>query len=336
MHLVLAAADSGAELARELSEAFPGHSRELRAGMFACDLRPEVPIAFPHLAFARQVLPQAREVEAPSIRTWANLVVEEVVGVLPDHAPWALHVFPFEQAAGARRVGARAWHTRARAGKPLPLREEPARSLVGHERCRLIREAVSELLQKRRRHLLRSLRRQEEPFAPDEALAQLVLSSPEQGFFSLAKAPLPFEQRHVLSHFSGGEVALARDKEAPSRAFAKLVEAEARLGRRISAGETCVDLGAAPGSWTYVAVQRGARVTAVDRAELRADLAQHANVRFQRGDAFRYEPPKAVDWLLCDVIASAERSAELVLTWLRQRWCRRFVVTLKVSGADGD
>ena len=31
------------------------------------------------------------------------------------------------------------------------------------------------------------------------------------------------------------------------------------------------------------------------------------------------------------MIASAERSAELISTWLRQRWCHHFVVTLKVS-----
>jgi 23S rRNA C2498 (ribose-2'-O)-methylase RlmM len=53
---------------------------------------------------------------------------------------------------------------------------------------------------------------------------------------------------------------IAADKATPSRAYAKLVEAKLRLGRAIRAGETCVDLGASPGSWTYVAVTRGARV----------------------------------------------------------------------------
>ncbi|HEY3500422.1 MAG TPA: SAM-dependent methyltransferase, partial [Polyangiaceae bacterium] len=92
-----------------------------------------------------------------------------------------------------------------------------------------------------------------------------------------------------------------------------------------------VDLGASPGSWTYVCVQRGALVTAVDRSELRADLMRHPNVRFQRGDAFRFEPKQPVSWLVCDVIARAERSAELLSRWLRERWCRHFVVTLKID-----
>jgi 23S rRNA (cytidine2498-2'-O)-methyltransferase len=38
-----------------------------------------------------------------------------------------------------------------------------------------------------------------------------------------------------------------------------------------------------------------------------------------------------VDWLLCDVIAAPERSAVLLLEWLRRGWCRQFVVTLKVG-----
>jgi len=106
---------------------------------------------------------------------------------------------------------------------------------------------------------------------------------------------------------------------------ARSCQAQATI--RVALGET-FSLG-----WTYVAVRRGARVTAVDRADLREDLMQHRNVRFERGDAFRFEPTSPVDWLLCDVIASAERSAERLLEWLRRKWCRHFVVTLKVDHA---
>jgi 23S rRNA (cytidine2498-2'-O)-methyltransferase len=298
--------------------------------MFACDAPLAATTALPRLAFARQLVPAAREVKAASIRAWASLLVDAVAGVLPDHQRWSLHVYPFDQPLPSSRMGARAWHTRARTGQPL-LPHPRATSGAGHTRCRLVRETVVELLQKRRRHLVRYLRQDEGRFVEDEALVQLVLTSPEQGFLSIAPAPLPFEQRHLLSCFAGGQVAQATDKQAPSRAFAKLVEAESRLGRRIAAGDTCVDLGASPGSWTYLAARRGARVTAVDRAELRPDLMQHPNVRFQQGDAFRFQPALPVDWLLCDVIAAAERSAELLLHWLRKRWCQHFVVTLKVD-----
>jgi 23S rRNA (cytidine2498-2'-O)-methyltransferase len=199
----------------------------------------------------------------------------------------------------------------------------------------LIREALLDLLQRKRRHLLRRLRAEPGPFAAEDSLVQLLLTGPEAGYLSVARAPMPFEQRHLISPFGKGEAPGASDKLAPSRAFAKLVEAELRLGRRIQAGETCVDLGAAPGSWTYVAVQRGARVLAVDPSPLREDLMRHGQVQFHAGDAFRFAPPRPVDWLLCDVIAAPERTAALLLEWLRRAWCRRFVVTLKLKDATG-
>jgi 23S rRNA (cytidine2498-2'-O)-methyltransferase len=339
VHLVLSADDSRSDLERELGQSFAG-ARELAPGLFAAEL---VGDAWPYLAFARQVLPDAREQRAASIKAWAAILAEAVVGVLPDDAPWSLHVIPFREVVSSSRQGARAWHSRARTGAAHAEREQ-VRQGAGLNRCRLIGEALVELLQKRRRHLLRGLRKsstmpnaQPAPFSADEALVQLLLTSPEAGYLSVASAPLPFSARHVLSHFPGGQVPPAIDKQAPSRAFAKLVEAELRLGRRISARETCVDLGAAPGSWTYVAARRGARVTAVDRSELRGDLMRSKGVRFHQGDAFRFEPAAPVDWLICDVIAAAERSAELLLRWLRQGWCQNFVVTLKLddSGSEG-
>jgi 23S rRNA (cytidine2498-2'-O)-methyltransferase len=191
-----------------------------------------------------------------------------------------------------------------------------------------------DLLRQKRRHLLRHLRPEPVPFTPDDSLVQLLLTRPDHGFLSVAQAPLPFAQRHLLSPFPKGDVPAASDKQAPSRAFNKLVEAETRLGRAIQPGETCVDLGAAPGSWTYVALNRGAQVTAVDRSPLRDDLMDHPRVCFLRGDAFQFEPRQPVDWLLCDVIAPPERSAELLLRWLQKRWCRHFVVTLKLKDAS--
>jgi 23S rRNA (cytidine2498-2'-O)-methyltransferase len=179
--------------------------------------------------------------------------------------------------------------------------------------------------------LLRNLRREPVPFTAKDSLVQLLLTAPGAGCISVAVAPMPFEQRHLVSPFTKGEVPVVSDKAAPSRAFAKLLEAEKRLGHGIQAGETCVDLGAAPGSWTYVALNRGARVIAVDRSPLREDLMRNRQVEFQPGDAFRFRPPRPVDWLLCDVIAAPERTAALLLEWLRCGWCRHFVVTLKLG-----
>jgi len=351
MHLLLWAEDSEAGLRSEVDESFPAAaasspdsavaaSTPTPPGGLAVPRSGDPSLRLPYLVFARQLLPEALPVRAGSIRDWAARLCAAIAGTLPDHQPWSLHIEPQYGAPQAHRIGARAWHS-ARRGWGAEGRETrpgqqaegsaPPDAHAGRHRCRLIRETLVESLQRQRRHLLRQLRPQPAPFTPQDSLVQLLLTSPETGFISVAAAPLPFDQRHLVSPFPKGAVPRAADKLAPSRAFAKLVEAELRLGRSIQPGETCVDLGAAPGSWTYVAVCRGARVLAVDRSPLRDDLMASRQVTFLQADAFRYQPPRPVDWLLCDVIAAPERTADLLGEWLHRGWCRHFVVTLKVG-----
>jgi 23S rRNA (cytidine2498-2'-O)-methyltransferase len=340
MHLLLCAEDSEVELRPELAQSFADAPAQTTHPLLVetdFDIVPGQPL--PHLAFARQWLPNARSVRAESIRAWAAIVFDAVAGLLPDDRPWSLHIEPHYGARATHRMGARAWHSASRHGAALGQRSSVTESPIpdaaaGRHRCRLIREALVELLQKKRRSLLRQLRRGPVHATVGDSLVQLLLTTPDAGFLSVAEAPVPFEQRHLLSPFPRGELPMASDKAAPSRAFAKLVEAELRLGRAIAAGETCVDLGASPGSWTYVAAGRGARVVAVDRSPLREDLMRSGLVEFQPGDAFRFQPPRTVDWLLCDVIAAPERTADLLLEWLRRCWCRHFVVTVKLKGAS--
>ena len=122
------------------------------------------------------------------------------------------------------------------------------------------------------------------------------------------------------------------DREAPSRAFKKILEAELRFGVAIKKGEVVVDLGSSPGGWSYVALQRGAKVTAIDRSPLREDLMNNRSLNFVKGDAFSYRPNATVDWLLCDVIAFPEHSAELIKTWVANGLCKNKIVTIKFKG----
>jgi len=263
----------------------------------------------PPLVFFRQFLPDVQPVQAGSIRQWAGRIVEAVRHSCPAEQPWRLHVVPHYQTVNSTHAG--------------------------ENRCRLIAAAVNEDLSRHGRAYRKGLQPERtDPFSAAESLVQLVLTEPEVGWLSAAPAPLPLQLRHRISPYPGGEIPVASDPTAPSRAFAKLLETELRLGRRISAGETCVDLGACPGSWSYVALARGARVVAVDRSPVRADLLQNPRLRFEPGDAFKFHPEKPVDWLLCDVIAAPERSVQLVLDWVRARWCRNFVVTIKFKGQE--
>lgn len=333
MHLFLWAEDSETDLRAELTQTFPGVALEtVHQSMLRAELPGGAAALSSPLVFARQFVPDAQLLSAKSIREWADAIVQHLVGVVPEDKPWILHVAPYYGVPSTHRIGARAWHTALRHGQQRAVPAKPAIDpQAGQQRCRLIHGSVLEQLQRKRRHLLRCLRKAPAPFTPEDSLVQVLLMHPESGYISLALAPSPFEQRRVLSWLPLGMAPNYVDKTAPSRAFSKLAEAELRSGRQIRAGETCVDLGASPGSWTYWAVQRGARVVAVDRSPVRDDLMAHAKVRFSQADAFRFKPEQTVDWLLCDVIAAPERSAALLLEWLRNRWCRKFVVSIKLG-----
>lgn len=264
----------------------------------------------PIVAFATQCLPEAEICAASSISAWADQACERISARLDQTpVPWRLHVFttPFPDGS------------------------------TGFRRGQLVLKQIAERLRERRRRLFRRMNTEPQgPWQPDEALVQVLLTSPTEGFISIADAPARRVWRRCVSRFVAGSIEPAVDKLAPSRAFAKLVEAELRLGRPIAAGETCVDLGSAPGSWAYTALERGARVTAIDRSPLRDDLMQNPRLTFVRGDAFAYLPDEPVDWLLSDIIAFPERIRELLDVWLGRRLCRRFCVTVKFRGRDDD
>lgn len=125
-------------------------------------------------------------------------------------------------------------------------------------------------------------------------------------------------------------------REAPSRSTLKLEEAllhfltpEERR-RRLRPGMTAVDLGAAPGGWTYQLQRRGLRVTAVDNGPMDAALMACGQVEHLRADGFRYRPPRPVDWMVCDMVERPLRVADLVARWLAEGLCRRSVFNLKL------
>jgi len=122
---------------------------------------------------------------------------------------------------------------------------------------------------------------------------------------------------------------------APSRSALKLAEALFTfLGEReldlVHAGMRAVDLGAAPGGWTWQLAQRGLRVTAVDNGPLKGEVAFDPLVTHLRTDGYSYVPRKPVDWLVCDIVDSPSRIATLVARWLSQGYARRAIFNLKL------
>ncbi len=302
MHLWWSTEDSQRFLLDEIHRAFPGHDiLQPAPGFIGIPSAPPIPGP---LAFAAQTLPLAQAVNAPSIRAWADHLADVLLAELPDDAPWHLHVAPCYGQGSA-----------------------------GLNRCGFIRESLLDGLKRRRRQRLRSLESSIDSLKPGAGLVQALLTAPDAGFLSVLPPAAVNTWRSSLVPCPAGEIPVAVDKSAPSRAFSKLVEAEIRLGRRIGPDDTVIDLGACPGSWTYVAVNRGARVISVDRSPLREDLMEHSRVTYHQGDAFRFEPVTPVDWLICDVIAAPDRSIGLALDWVRRGWARQFVVTIKFKGS---
>lgn len=129
-------------------------------------------------------------------------------------------------------------------------------------------------------------------------------------------------------------VKLAR--AAPSRSAMKLAEAfltflSAEQDQDLlRAGVSAVDLGAAPGGWTWQLAQREVHVTAVDNGALHAELRGNGLIEHIRGDGFHYWPKRPVDWLVCDMVEQPRRIAELVARWLAEGKCRYAIFNLKL------
>ena len=129
---------------------------------------------------------------------------------------------------------------------------------------------------------------------------------------------------------------LRQPREAPSRATLKLEEAwhhfipEYEWDVRLAGGLRAVDLGAAPGGWTWQLVRRGMFVDAVDNGPMAESLMEPGQVTHHREDGFVYQPKKSVDWLVCDIADKPARVANMIALWVSQGWCREAVFNLKL------
>lgn len=125
-------------------------------------------------------------------------------------------------------------------------------------------------------------------------------------------------------------------REAPSRSTLKLEEAflvflaPDEREQRLRPGGTAVDLGAAPGGWTWQFVRRHMHVVAVDNGPLAQHLLDSGLVQHVRTDGFAYEPKKPVDWMVCDMVEQPRRVAALVARWIARGWTAEVIFNLKL------
>lgn len=120
----------------------------------------------------------------------------------------------------------------------------------------------------------------------------------------------------------------------PNRAYLKLWEVFTMLGCWPKPDETVLDLGAAPGGWTYVLAKLGSQVFAVDKAPLASSLSQFSNIHFIQQSAFSLNPNdfKQVDWLCADIACYPQHLYELIMRWINAGTVKNFICTIKLQG----
>ncbi|MBS1209351.1 MAG: rRNA ((2498)-2-O)-methyltransferase RlmM [Proteobacteria bacterium] len=134
-----------------------------------------------------------------------------------------------------------------------------------------------------------------------------------------------------------GIARLRMPREAPSRSTLKLAEAfdalmtEEERNNSLRAGLYAIDLGAAPGGWSYQFAERGLHVFAVDNGPIAPSLIAGGMVEHVRADGFTWRSPrKQVEWLVCDMVEQPARIAQLVADWVASGRARRCIFNLKL------
>lgn len=137
----------------------------------------------------------------------------------------------------------------------------------------------------------------------------------------------------LTSPMPGGRYRMKMDPEAPSRSYLKMEEALLRLGIDPVEGERVIDLGAAPGGWTYAFAKRGCFVTAVDNGPLKLSTAAVRRVEHLHRDGLTFKVPPhlpPVDWLVGDMLIPPGKAFGVLKYWVGGKHCRRLILNIKL------
>lgn len=111
------------------------------------------------------------------------------------------------------------------------------------------------------------------------------------------------EVRRSFQRWSGGVIPLVPTNVAPiSRAYFKIREAVSWAGLNLRPGQTCVEIGSAPGGSCQWLLEQDLKVIGIDPADIDPVIATHPNFTHirRRGREVRRQDIKKCDWLLSD------------------------------------
>ncbi len=163
-------------------------------------------------------------------------------------------------------------------------------------------------------------------------IVQVVMTGNDRAWVSVCERFRAGKGRYLPVIWRNSPGLVEHDHLAPCRSYYKLEEAWNQTGIFPRKNDVCVDLGAAPGGWTWAALKRGARVTAVDFADLKPHVEKHPRCEHSIDNGYAYMPQKTVDWMFCDMIVKPMSTLGLLDRWLEAKACRRFVVNVKFRG----
>ena len=132
-----------------------------------------------------------------------------------------------------------------------------------------------------------------------------------------------------------GQIEFVENKTIPpNRAYLKLWEIFTLLRQFPTAGETCLDVGASPGGWSWVLAECGAKVISIDKAPLAPHIASYPNIHFQQGSAFALDPKDfdPIDWFCSDIICYPKRLVSLIERWIESEKVKQMICTIKLQG----
>lgn len=161
------------------------------------------------------------------------------------------------------------------------------------------------------------------------------------GLFTLIDEHNLIYSAKTSSFLPSGNLKFIEDHEnPPSRAYLKIQESLTMAtlfnGTNLpNENSYCFEAGSCPGGWTWVLVGLGAKVFAVDRAELSSKLMESPLVTFKAHDAFTLKPEEIgnVDWIFSDVICYPERLLEWIKMWISHNPNLNMICTIKMQGS---
>lgn len=278
-------------------ESGAGYVRVSGAGLAA-----DAPLFPDPFVFERQRLERAVPIAGSSLKQTVRHIVRTLLPPIARASdPWTLHVFA------------------AAPDAPQPLTQ----------RALHLREALLAFCQDRFTAVFRRYRPPEAAVDGGAARVLQVCLMPDAAW----GAVMPFAR--LTDPFPGGLHRMRFDAGAPSRSYLKIEEAFARLGETPRPRQRVVDLGAAPGGWSYAFLKRGCRVLAVDHGPLQLNDtgAMGGTLLHRRVNGLTFQPPddwRPVDWLVSDMLVPPGQALGVLRRWLENGWLRRFVVTLKL------